>query len=104
MSFRPLLYTEQEGKPATMLLVWQTSSRADAPDTYPFRFKLTSNTQKTLPDFLTAALWTTRLLLHKSIGTEPRPIGHLRFGLNDAGQYVGSIIMPIRPKQPPECD
>lgn len=104
MSFRFFLYTEQEGKPATMLLVWLTSSRADAPDTYPFRFKLTSNTQKTLPDFLTAALRTTRLLLHKSIGTEPRPIGHLRFGLDDAGQYVGSIIMPIRPKQPPECD
>lgn len=104
MSFRFFLYTEQEGKPATMLLVWLTSSRADAPDTYPFRFKLTSNTQKTLPDFLTAALRTIRLLLHKSIGTEPRPIGHLRFGLDDAGQYVGSIIMPIRPKQPPECD
>lgn len=104
MSFRPFYILNKREKPATMLLVWQTSSRADAPDTYPFRFKLTSNTQKTLPDFLTAALRTTRLLLHKSIGTEPRPIGHLRFGLNDAGQYVGSIIMPIRPKQPPECD
>lgn len=104
MSFQFFLYTEQEGKPATMPLVWQTSSRANAPDTYPFRFKLTSNTQKTLPDFLTAALRTSRLLLHKSIGTEPRPIGHLRFGLDDTGQYVGSIIVPIRPKQPPECD
>jgi len=35
-----------------MPLVWQTSSQTDAPDTYPSRFKLTSKTQKTPPDFL----------------------------------------------------